>query len=74
MAKQGLYDNAREIAERAITEFPNAGDLYYYEAQIDKKLGNLDDCRKELNLAMQYSDNLCIPQKQILDELEEISE
>ena len=74
MAKQGLYDSAKEIAERAIAEFSDAGDIYYLEAQIDKKLGNLDDCRKELNLAMQYSDKLSVPQKRILDELEEISD
>ena len=73
MAKQGLYDDAKEVSERALEEFADSGDLYYLTAQVDKKLGNFDECRKKLNLAMQHSDSLSVPQQKIIDELEEIS-
>lgn len=70
LAKQGMYDNASGVIERAVSAGVNSGDLFYLEALIDKKLGNLEAFENGLRLALEHEDTLSVPTSVIQKELD----
>lgn len=63
-------NNASGVIERAVSAGVNSGDLFYLEALIDKKLGNLEAFENGLRLALEHEDTLSVPTSVIQKELD----
>lgn len=52
LVSQERYSEAIAVLQEAIEQNPVAGDLYYYMAQIFKKIGDKDNYSKYLKMAL----------------------
>ena len=72
LCKTGLYEQALNIAEEALSKCGENGDLYYIAAQIYKEIQNPQEYEHNLNLAIKNHKTLSIPIKKVQDEIKNL--
>ena len=70
LIKENLLEDAANIANRAIENCPNEGDLYYILAQVQKHRHINDEYVKNMTEAIKHSKTLTISPKIIKEEMD----
>ncbi len=72
LLKQKKHKKALNVVTRALKECGEEGDMYYLQAQICKKMENIDGCKKALNQALTHHSSLTKSPKEVKKELDNL--